>query len=204
MADVMEAVRTIGLDYLTLQTLAAALQVTPGALYRHFSGKDDVIFKFVAFVTEQFPIAVVPGEDWPTWARRFARALLELYRAVPGLADYSIGETQTSNAVLSRHEVSIAAAMVSGMTETQGLYATRAVVEFVAGWVAREQRRAQIARRTGVHPDATFRDFVTTDASARYPKLGAALHAEATEPNDVRFYFTLRALIDGLLGCIEG
>lgn len=195
--DLMAAVRAIGLDKLTLQSVADALEVTPAALYRHFSSKDDLVDRFVADITAKFPIPVVRGEDWPTWAMRFGPALLKLYRAVPGLADYSIRQTQTSDAVLSRHETSMEAAAISGLGEVAALYAMRALVEFVAGWAAREQRRDQLERKQGVHPDRALRDFVLGSQGSRYPRLASALRAETLQPADARFDFTLRALIKG-------
>lgn len=193
----LEAVRIVGLDDLTLQAVADALEVTPAALYRYVSGKDELIYQFVAYVTAKFPAPTYGGEQWSDWATRFALALLEMYQAVPGLADYSVGETQTSDIVLSRYETSIQAAKLSGFSEVDALYATRAIVEFVAGWVARTQRRAQLERQRGEHPDETLRSHMLTAAAAeRYPGFSSALRVERDSAS--RFRFTLLALIRGL------
>jgi AcrR family transcriptional regulator len=196
--QILEAVSVIGLDRMTLQNLALALNVTPPALYRHVKSREDLVDKFVAHITARFPTPPADGKDWPQWAHGFAEALLDMYVAVPGLADYTIGQTHTSDPVLSRHETSISVARTYGFDEAEALYATRAVVEFVASWVAREQRRAAIGLEQGMHPDEVFRRHVLEVVPGRYPELCASLSAATGVKGSQRFKYTLDALIDGL------
>ena len=201
--QILAAAEQVGLEHLTLQAVAAALNVTPPALYRHVRSKDDLISKFVIASIDRFPIDFRPNELWADWAPRFARALLKMYEAVPGLADYTIRQTQTSDDVLLRHEASIAAARRSGFDEISAFYATRAVVEFVASWVAREQRRRNLERSQGAHPDVTFRTHVLEAAAERFPNLAGSLRAVTGLGINDRFDFTIAALIDGLSRSME-
>lgn len=196
--QILEAVSVIGLDRMTLQNVALALDVTPGALYRHVKSREDLVDRFVARVTSRFPTPEPKGKNWPEWARGFAEALLEMYASAPGIADYTIGQTNTSESVLHRHETSIRVARDYGFDEVTALYATRAVVEFVAGWVAREQRRAAIGLTQGRHPDETFRRHVLEVVPGSYPELAASLSAAAGLKTSRRFVYTLDALIEGL------
>ena len=196
--QILDAVAVIGLDRMTLQSVALALDVTSGALYRHVKSREDLVDRFVARVTSRFPTPTAEGKDWPEWARGFADALLDMYASAPGIADYTIGQTHTSDSVLSRHETSIRIARDYGFDEVGALYATRAIVEFVAGWVAREQRRAAIGVSQGLHPDEVFRRHVVEVVPEKYPKLSASLRAAAGLKVSRRYKYTLDALIAGL------
>ena len=84
MGDVMAAVQAIGLDNLTLQGVADALDVTPAALYRHVSSKEDLVDRFVAYITAEFPVVAVARADGPPGAGRLAGARGGLERGGPG------------------------------------------------------------------------------------------------------------------------
>ncbi len=201
--QIFAAISAIGLGNLTLQAVAEALGVTSPALYRLVDGREDLIEKYVAEVMERFPAPAYHGEGWSSWAARYAHALLEMYAAVPGLADYSIRRTPTAQNVLDRHETSIKAAKESGFDEISALYVTRAIIEFVAGWVARSERRDAFERELKVHPDVAFRKHVVAEKGGRYPHLRASLEAVSQLESSHRFDFTLRALIAGLTSTLD-
>ncbi|MES1977472.1 MAG: TetR/AcrR family transcriptional regulator C-terminal domain-containing protein [Pseudomonadota bacterium] len=196
--QIFAAASDIGLGNLTLQAVADTLGVTPQALYHHVKGREDLIAQVVAAVTERFPVQPYTGEGWSSWAVSFAHALLEMYAAVPGLADYTIRRTHTGYNVLIRHEMSIKAARQSGFDEVGALYATRAIVEFVAGWVARSERRNVTERELEIHPDLEFRQSVLDNKDDQYPELKKSLQAAGDLEPSHRFDYTLRALIFGL------
>jgi len=198
LGQILSAASKIGLPNLTLQAVADVLDVTPPALYNHIEGREDLISKFVANVMDQFPVPAYQGEGWSNWAANYAASLLAMYEAVPGLADYTIRRTSTGTRVLDRHEMSIMAAKESGFQELEALYATRAIIEFVAGWVARKERRDALERELKVHPDEEFRNYVIQKGSDEYPHLKGALKAATSLSLSNRFEFTLRALISGL------
>ncbi|MES2910030.1 MAG: TetR/AcrR family transcriptional regulator [Pseudomonadota bacterium] len=198
MEQIFAAAATIGLGNLTLQAVAEALGVTPPALYRHVQGREDLIAKYVKDVVERYPAPEYHGEGWANWATRYAQALMEVYGAVPGLADYSIRRTDTGHNILNRHEISIKAAKDSGFNEVSAFYATRALIEFVAGWVARHERRNVFERELKIHPDVEFRTHILEETGDDYPNLKAAVEAVTQLSAAHRFEFTLRALIAGL------
>lgn len=197
MTQILEAAETIGMEKLTLQGVAEVLGVTPPALYRHVQNREDLLAKYAMTMTERYPIAAYAGGDWATWAKSYAEALVRTYGNVPGLADYSIRRTPTVRPVLERHEMSIMAARQSGFDEVSALYATRAIIEFVAGWVARIERRKLTEREQGVHPDQEFRNQLKTTGND-FPNLKRALQAVKELDSAERLDFTLTALILGL------
>ena len=195
--QILSAAGTIGLNDLTLQAVADVLHVTTPALYRHVQNREDLIAKFAAAATCSIPVPLHAGESWRVWAERYGHALLALYSQAPGMADYSVRRTPSSAPVLERHETSIRAARESGYDEVGALYATRAVIEFVSGWVARTERRGAMQREHGVHPDDEFRAAVE-HVGEDYPRLLGALRAAPPLGSLERFEFTLQALLDGL------
>ena len=195
--QILATASKIGLNDLTLQAVADALKVTTPALYRHVQSREDLIAKVAAAVTGRFPVPLHDGEPWKDWAERYAYALLELYGSSPGLADYSLRRTPTSPPVLERHETSIWAAKRSGFDEVSALYSTRAVIEFVAGWVARTERRQAVQREHGIHPDDEFRDAVQR-LNDGYPHLLHAIQVAPDLGSLDRFEFTLKSLLTGL------
>ena len=198
LVQILAAASKVGLTNLTLQAVADVLGVTPPALYNHIEGREDLISKFVADVMDKFPVPAYQGEGWANWAAGYAASLLAMYEAVPGLADYTIRRTSTVTSVLDRHEMSIMAAKESGFSDLEALYATRAIIEFVAGWVARKERRDALERELKVHPDEEFRNYVIQKGRDEYPHLKGALKAATSLNLSHRFEFTLRALIGGL------
>jgi AcrR family transcriptional regulator len=198
LGQILAAASKVGLTNLTLQAVADVLGVTPPALYNHIEGREDLISKFVADVMDKFPVPAYQGEGWANWAAGYAASLLAMYEAVPGLADYTIRRTSTVTSVLDRHEMSIMAAKESGFSDLEALYATRAIIEFVAGWVARKERRDALERELKVHPDEEFRNYVIQKGRDEYPHLKGALKAATSLNLSHRFEFTLRALIGGL------
>jgi len=195
--QILEVAGEIGMNDLTLQAVAQALGVTTPALYRHVQSKEDLLAKFAAAATGSLPVPLYDGDSWRDWAERYARTLLALYSQAPGMADYSVRRTPTSPPVLERHETSIRVAKRSGYDEVSALYATRAIVEFVSGWVARAERRQAVAREQGKHPDAVFRE-AAMQMDDTYPDLHGALRAAPDLGSTERFEFTLRALLNGL------
>lgn len=196
--QIMDMVMQIGLENLTLQALASALNITPSALYRHVKSKGDLESRFVDRVTTIYPVADYTGESWHEWVRKFALSLYDMYQSVPGLADFSQKRTIATSSVLARHEQAIRAAKTAGFSDVEAFYASRAVIEFVSGWVARTQRREAVQREEGVHPDDHFFDLAIDDPAARFENLKTALIAVRQDPPDRRFFYTLDALIAGL------
>lgn len=202
MTQILEAAETIGMEKLTLQGVAEILGVTTPALYRHVQNREDLLAKYAMNMTARFPISAYGGGDWSVWVRGYAEALIETYVSVPGLADYSIRSTPTVRPILERHEMSITAAKQSGFDEVSALYATRAIIEFVAGWVARIERRKVTEREQGVHPDQEFRDQLKATGDD-YPNLKSAMKAVKELDTAERLDFTLTALILGLTSLMQ-
>jgi len=78
-------VRVDGLDALSLRAVAAALDVTPMALYRHVDDADDLTLAVLDRLLAALP-DVPAGGPWPDRYRRWAHAARAALTPYPGLA----------------------------------------------------------------------------------------------------------------------
>lgn len=196
--QILDQVMQMGFDNFSLHSLAAALNVTPSALYRHVANKKDLEERFVDMVTSQYPIKDYNGEDWKIWIREFALTLHEMYTLVPGLAAFTVRQTMPTGPVYIRNDNAVRAARDAGFGEAESFYATRAVIDFVAGWVTRAQLRDAVMREEGVHSDDHFATTLLAVADPKYEALKRAVRAARADPPNRKFLYTLDALIDGL------
>jgi AcrR family transcriptional regulator len=75
--QIVDAALEIGLDRITMASVADRLGVTTPALYTHVSGRDELASLVVARLLEQFEAALDAGTDWRTFLRSYAGTLRE-------------------------------------------------------------------------------------------------------------------------------
>ena len=84
---VLEIVGEQGISALTTATLAEAVGVTSGALFRHFDSIDEMLEETARYaasrIDETFPDDALPASER---LHRFTRSRVELLRAQPGIA----------------------------------------------------------------------------------------------------------------------
>jgi len=78
-----------GLAAVTMRRIAARLDSSPAALYRHVDGRDDLVELMVDLVIGQSPDREVTG-NWRDDLERFVGDLLQLHRSHPWLASAPI------------------------------------------------------------------------------------------------------------------
>ena len=195
---ILAAALEIGLPNLTLTAVAERLNVTVQALYRYFTDREELVNAVTESIVQRFPEPPDHGLDWRDWAITLANELRKMYDEMPGLADRAMAVTQATPGVLNRYETSIRIALRSGFDVPHALWATRAVLEFVFSWVAREQRRAAEADRTGVPYLTNLLSVAEAREAIDLPNLAHALRQTFDDSSDLRFDYTLRCLIDGL------
>lgn len=191
--DVLDAARSLGLSGLTVKAVADELGVSVQALYYHVKDAEDLRDQVAEHLMAPFPLAEDDGGDWVGWAYRFAHDLRDFYERNPGLAQHATSQVPHTASMLTRYDTSVRIAMRSGFRETEAEWATRAVVEFVSWWVARDEIRSTAEEREGgrfLRRVQAKKDLVPTFAHA--------LEAGLRIPAAVRFDFTLRALLNGL------
>jgi AcrR family transcriptional regulator len=178
--DVVEAATAIldnyGIADLTMRRLGRELNVSPGALYWHFSNKQQLLGAIADRILE--PVGDVPCE----WRDRVAGICGRLRDALLSHTDgaelvaasFAAGQSQAMTRVVARLSDAAADAGVVG-THTE--LAARTIVYYVLGFTADEQSRLQW--------DA---------AGADLPDQQSALADDAGD----RFGFGLSLLVDGI------
>lgn len=74
-----------GLSAVTMRHVAARLESSPGSLYRHVNGRDDLVDLMVDMIIGQFPFQPVTG-NWRTDLELFVSDLVQLHRTHRWLA----------------------------------------------------------------------------------------------------------------------
>jgi TetR/AcrR family transcriptional regulator, tetracycline repressor protein len=178
--DVVEAATAIldtyGIADLTMRRLGRELNVSPGALYWHFSSKQQLLGAIADRILE--PVGDVPGD----WRDRVAGICGRLRDALLSHTDgaelvsasFAAGQSQAMTQIVDRLSQ---AAGDAGVVGAHAELAARTVVYYVLGFTADEQSRLQW--------DA---------AGADLPDEQTVLADDAGE----RFGFGLALLVDGI------
>ncbi len=72
---IIEVAGTLGLDGLTIKSLAAELEVSPGALYRHVDGLDEIARLVAERKRDEVERRMTTTRDWAEWLRAFAEVI---------------------------------------------------------------------------------------------------------------------------------
>ena len=97
--DVAEAALAIGLDTVTLATVAERLGVDHSSLYRHILNRDDMVVAAVDHAVGSV-VWAMPKEDWRTYLADVAREAWDLYMRHPGLAEAIRRHSTTPMAII--------------------------------------------------------------------------------------------------------
>ena len=143
-AKAAEILDNYGIADLTMRRLARELSVSPGALYWHFSDKQELL----GAVADRLlaTAATVPaGGPWPERIVALCSALRDaLLSATDGAELVSASFSAGRSAELSRIVAALTEACVeSGLTADDADLAARTVVYYVLGFTADEQSRLQ-------------------------------------------------------------
>ena len=128
-----------GADALTMRHLAATLQVSPMALYNHFSGKKDLLRSVAEQLAEQMQFSC----DHPDWRERIRfcfRGLRAGILAHPGAVRLMEGLDEAPLAVFNPMEITLAALEEAGLTGDLALKSYFLLTNFTMGQVSYEVR----------------------------------------------------------------
>jgi AcrR family transcriptional regulator len=126
-----------GLDAVTMQAVARRLGVTPMALYRHVTGKADLLDALVEGLLTEFPL---PAEDLPPGERLRAlgRGIREVARRHPSLFPLLLQRPATTPASRRVRDAACAALEDTGLGPAQARQAERLLSTVVLGFAASE------------------------------------------------------------------
>ena len=135
----------VGLDAITIRKLAERLGVQPGALYRHFTSKRELLDAMVDRLVSEAPAADLSG-DWPDQVRAIAAA------ARSGMLAHRDGARLMSTFYTPGKDALVAWERFVGLLLEAGLHlrdahlAVDTIFSYVNGFTIEEQARGGMSR----------------------------------------------------------
>ncbi|MFH8442923.1 TetR/AcrR family transcriptional regulator [Streptomyces sp. NPDC018026] len=191
----LKLLNEVGLDGLTLRTIARELDVKAPALYWHFKDKQALLDEMATEMYRRM-VAGTPLDPADTWRERLLKANRGLRTALLGYRDGArvfSGSRFTGAVHAEQMEETLRLFIATGLTLAQGVRAATTTYLFTLGFVTEEQ---------GVEPlPGERREGFDVDERARlladYP-LTAAAGAEIFMDFDRHFEESLALVVEGI------
>jgi len=194
----MEIADESGLAAVSMAAVAGRFSMTPMALYRYVSAKDDLVLLMYEYALGA-PPPPDPDATWQQAIETWARAVLVAIEAHPWVLDIPItGAPLTPNG-LAWAEAGVYALRDSGLQGGQLLSAILAVNGQMQ-WLGTLMRRGSDGKSAmDAGQDELFAHLVTRE---EYPWYHEALFGEGPESDP--FEFAMGVLLDGIAAVAEG
>lgn len=180
----------VGLEGLTVRRLATELGVQSPALYWHVRTKQDLLDGMADAIVRAAGMGPPrPGESWPSWLDRRARAYRDSLRTHRDGARVVSIARQLSPEATALFEEELTAMVRLGFTPVLALHTITALTHYINGFVLQEQAAAGVTA-----PSPALTALIESDA---LPTLISALRAGGSPVGDAAFDHGLRMLIDG-------
>jgi len=195
----LELVEAEGFDALTMRRVAAALQVSPGALYAHVRDKAELDDLMIGELCSRVTLPVPDPAQWKDQAVDVCRQLRDQYLQYRGISRAALEAAPHSLDALRISEGIVAILLAGGVPVQSAAWVIDAAFQYIGAyslvWLRRNPRedvegrvvdRAEVIERYGMLPQD------------RFPI--AVAHAQeltSGEGHD-RFDFTLGLLLGGL------
>lgn len=192
-----------GIAAVSMRRVAADLGVATMSLYRHVSGKDDLLVQMADLVAAE---EIAPAEPPTPWRPRLefaARLLWTVCRRHPWVAEIlSLTRPQPMPNVLTYSEWVLTALHELGLDANESMYVHLTLFNHVRGIATALQAEAADQENTGLTSDewmdtriTAFFDLVTT---GRYPAMERLTEEGFDQNLDALFEVGLRLILDGL------
>jgi len=191
-----------GVDAVSMRKIAARMDHSPMALYRHVGGKDDLTELMYDAVLGELDLAGMPSSDWRADLARLARELRRIHHAHPWIARFGHRPSLGPHA---RGFLEVGLACVDGLgLDLDAMLDLLATTQaFTRGFVQQELGEVDAQRRTGLDFAAYQRQtgpyIARLLAEGRFPYLERLIiEAEDFPDPDAVFERRLAMVLDGL------
>jgi AcrR family transcriptional regulator len=191
-----------GIDALSMRRIATELGSGTTSIYRHITGKDELIELMIDSVYGEAPSPPPPGDDWRAGLTEVARGFRVSLLRHPWLAQQASRRVALGPNVIGRLDHALAVVDRFTHDATRAHMIVSAVNTYVLGSVAAELADREAQRATGMTEDE-WRTSVGTYVrhvveSGRYPHFNRRI-VDADDPDaDARFEFGLDCLLTGI------
>jgi AcrR family transcriptional regulator len=190
----------VGLDGLTMRSLAERLEVTPGSLYRHVHDKNELLILVADEIAGQIPVV---GLDAP-WQQALTEGALALRRVLLGHRDAARLMASLPPAGprrLDHIEAMLGVLLKAGFSSRDAAWAAyhfnNLVTEFVADEVRQTSAAAALGRTPGELLAEARAQFEALPAD-QFPSLTRAAAYLTSDDSEAVFEFGLRLMLLGL------
>jgi AcrR family transcriptional regulator len=198
-AEALTVIAQQGVAALTMRTLAARLQVVPGALYRHVRNKEQLHDLVLDGVLADIDCHLDASLPWTQQVKVLAHRLREVLEAHPGIAGLLQLRDPLGPHSLAVAEAFLAPLQAAGFADHQAGLAFFLVIDYTTGFAAgsppistNEQRVRDQATRSQLH------QFFRSLPADRFPALVTLGPHVWVDNRDERFTAGLDVLVDGL------
>ena len=199
-----------GLEAISMARVAAEAGTAPMSLYRHVSGKEQLLELMGDAAWGAPPSPPAPGESWREGLSRWAWAMRRAATRHPWAARLPITSLPVLPNQVAWFENALACMRDTGLSEARKASVILLLSGYVRNVATTEMDIAAAMRDSGLAPDAWMARYGTmlrelTDAK-RFPALTAFLDAgvfDVADGPDDEFVFGLERILDGVAALVE-
>jgi AcrR family transcriptional regulator len=190
-----DLVDELGVDGLNMRLLAERLETGTATLYRHVTGKDELM----VYVLDSRMGEILADDDaaarsgtWREALERIAFAYRRFLSAHPNVLPLLVGRLPIGPNALTIRERSLTALIERGFSHELAARAFTTLLQYVVG--------AAVTQAGDPAPDeaAAIRDYYRSLDAAAYPHVAAAAEALTHTPRETGFVEGLEIVLDGI------
>lgn len=123
------------MNALSMRRIASRLKVTPMAIYKYFSDKDELTAAVIDHHMKKSDLTPtdIDPENWRDWIKSSLLRMWDAYDAAPSMVQYMSQATNFGPAVLSWQNETLKVLITAGLTPKQALTAHAAMSELATG-----------------------------------------------------------------------
>jgi AcrR family transcriptional regulator len=192
-----------GLAQLSMRRIATELGSAPMSLYRHVSGKDDLLVSMMDSVLGDDPLPARPPEGWRAQLELSSRMQWHGFRRHPWLPQaLSITRPQLIPNAMRHTEWALRALDGLGLTIQEMMHVHMTLFSHVRGLALNLEAEAQAEQDSGLTSDEWMQTqehgFRVIASTGDFPLLNRLVNSEMDLDLDQLFEFGLARLLDGL------
>jgi len=186
-----------GLEGLTIRKLAAALGVTPMAIYRHYKNKTEIEDELVDLVVGNYDVTNHEAEDWREW---LAQSYLLMRKALcehPGIIPLLNGAIYQAGNALAVMEKILAVLCRAGLPAERAARLFHTAMAYTIGAVVLMGHGSGLAATDGDDEEQLRQRKARYEVLSRnrYPKVVELAAQIASSSEDTQFLAGLRQII---------
>ncbi|OIH85323.1 hypothetical protein BLJ79_09130 [Arthrobacter sp. UCD-GKA] len=187
-----------GTSGFTLPSLGRALRADQTAVYRHFSGKDEIILAVADLLLEEVLTGFEPSECWRTTLADLSRRMRDVYKLHPAAGSLSASRTTGREGEKKVVEVFLAAILDAGFKDREAALYYRVAADFSLFWAGGHASYLSLDPSRQLNDETSWsREYFNADPSI-HPHT-AAIRGHLVEVGfDEIFEAALTLMLDGI------